>query len=197
MEHLQPVGEEVTLSGSQAQLLQPTHLTEVAKKPRHPSLRQGGPLGLVSPPHCKTQIKIPYREGIVARAWGVHTHLQHVHTRDSLRETIAYNFWNVKHTELLWVGPVYQGQRPGKRQGSTVPSQIPLPDPIVPALHLLVPVVACQQALVETAAGRGLGGVSDQSGVSLCSCSGSRIHGKLPHGPFLQILLFPLGHVRL
>lgn len=48
MEHLQPVTwEEVTLSDPQAQLLHPTHLTEVGKKPRHPSPRQAGPLGLV------------------------------------------------------------------------------------------------------------------------------------------------------
>jgi hypothetical protein len=50
MEHLQSVREEVTLSDPQAQLLQPTHLTEVAKKPRHLSLGQAGPLGLGSPP---------------------------------------------------------------------------------------------------------------------------------------------------
>lgn len=116
MEHLQPVREEVTLSDSQAQLLQPTHLTEVAKKPRHLSLGQAGPLGLVSPPHCKTQIKISYREE-VARAWEVPTHLQPAHTRDSLRETIVYNFWNVKHTELLWVGSIYQGQRTWEETG--------------------------------------------------------------------------------
>lgn len=58
--------------------------------------------------------KIPYR-GVVARAWEVPTQLKPAHIRDSLREAIVYNFWNAKHIELLWVGPVYQGQRTGQK----------------------------------------------------------------------------------
>lgn len=58
-----------------------------------------------------------------------------------------------------------------------------------------MPVAAGEQALIEAAAGRGLGRVPDESGVTLGGGRGSRIHGELPHGTFLQVLLFPLGHV--
>ena len=53
----------------------------------------------------------------MARAWEVPTHLQPAHTKDSLTETIVYNFWNVKHTEMLWGGPVYQGQKDWEEAG--------------------------------------------------------------------------------
>ena len=58
-----------------------------------------------------------------------------------------------------------------------------------------MPVAPGEQALVEAAAGRGLGRVPDESGVALGGSRGGRIHGELPHGTFLQVLLFPLGHV--
>lgn len=67
----------------------------------------------------------------------------------------------------------------------------------LPVLHLLVLVIGQEKILVEAVIGGVTWGVVDDGRVPLRSSSGGRIHGKLLHGAFFQILLLPLGHVGL
>lgn len=39
--------------------------------------------------------------------------------------------------------------------------------------------------------------MADEGGVPLGSGGGGSVHGELPHGALLQVLLLPLGHVSL